>query len=131
MKPFPKTLRAFDRHLVEQNNRRNGILKGRTAPVAPMPEDPAKCRWCSGKLIALIEFEEADYCQNGCAKNDTAPFGGTCDECRREFQTGKRHALLCHDCEQRLNAAVQERVDVEQQQGTRYQYERFKRGGTR
>lgn len=66
-----------------------------------MPTDPSKCRWCGGTLRALLEFEEPDYCQNGCAKNDQAPFTADCRECNREFKTGRRliGATFCYECE--------------------------------
>jgi hypothetical protein len=64
-----------------------------TAPVAPEPEDPSVCRWCAQpKNIA-------GFCQAGCAIE--AVERGVCQECRREFRTGKRGALLCFECDRR------------------------------
>jgi len=64
-----------------------------------MPEKPGICRWCGGPLKSVLEFEPEDYCQRGCAKNDEAPYTGSCQECRRDFKTGKRSALLCVECD--------------------------------
>ena len=77
------------------NRRRRG-----PAPIAPMPTDPTTCRWCGSTLHAVLDFEPADCCNNSCAKNDQHPYTADCQDCGREFQTGRRRAVLCYECEQ-------------------------------
>lgn len=71
------------------------------AALAPMPEDPSRCRWCGARRKAVIAGVRMDYCDNGCAPNDQAPYRDDCAECHRPFQTGKRGAVTCHWCESR------------------------------
>lgn len=81
------------------------------APMAPMPTEPGICRWCHGKLRALMPDMPADYCERGCAGPDSAPYLGHCGECGRQFHTGKRVVTgsLCYGCEE-IDRAVVARV---------------------
>ena len=66
------------------------------APMAPERTD-GRCRWCGGpKNIAAV-------CTAGCFDFPVLPL--RCQECKRNFATGQRNALLCHGCSQSEQAA--------------------------
>lgn len=82
------------------------------AAIAPMPLEPGICRWCRGQLKALFAGDAATYCPAGCASNDRIPYLGHCDECHRDFHTGKRGALLCHECDEQTRAQITEQSRI-------------------
>jgi hypothetical protein len=88
------------------------------AVTAPLPGDPAICRWCLGRLVALLPDGPVDYCTRGCAPNDVVPYLGHCADCGRGFTTGKHMALLCYECEQKAAGEMAEVSRIEQ--ATRY-----------
>ena len=92
-----------------------------------MPGEPGICRWCGGALKALLEGGPVTYCERGCTTNDTAPFVGHCQECRRQFQTGKTMATLCHSCDQ----ADAQRITEPASPSRTYHFSRYGRGGYR
>lgn len=99
--------------------------RGRWAPPAPMPTEPWICRWCRGRLRAVLPGIPVDHCEAGCAPNDSSPYLGHCMECRREFHTGRRWIpSLCHACDtaDRAATAVPDGPRV-------YSFKRFTRGG--
>lgn len=71
------------------------------APLPPIPTDPKVCRWCHGRKRAFIEGGQLEICNAGCAPNDQAPYLGHCQECGRDFETGRRllDAPLCDECD--------------------------------
>jgi hypothetical protein len=127
-----KSARAtLNTYLAEQNATRNStaLRTSKTwAPTAPMPEDPALCRWCGGQLRALVDGEPADYCQAGCQTNDTHTHVGHCEECRRQFETGRplMSATFCHECDRRDDRAMR----AAYRSGRQLVYD-FKRNGRR
>lgn len=95
------------------------------APQAPMPTEPGICRWCRGRLRQVLLSEPVfDYCEAGCARNDMAPFLRHCQECGREFHTGRRLlSSLCCECD------ASERASTTMPSGSRvYSYKRYGRG---
>lgn len=121
-----RALAGLDAHLRAQNDQTLAAARGPAsqftrdggpanrrsrgkAALPPMPEDPTTCRWCRGRLRSLLEGEPIDYCQRGCAKNTDAPALGYCQQCRRDFHTGRRlmDSPLCWECEQREEGAAQ------------------------
>lgn len=94
----------------------HGFTPKGEAPIAPMPETPDTCRWCGGPLVSVIEHEPKDWCQRGCSKNESFPFVRQCDECRRDFRTGRSGAVLCHTCDKK-----DERAHVEGHKGSGFQ----------
>jgi hypothetical protein len=80
-------------------NREHERNPKRWAAVAPMPPDPSTCRWCGGRLKALMPDMPVDYCANGCAHNASAPYTGHCEACHRDFETGARFTVLCFACD--------------------------------
>lgn len=123
---------ALDTHLREQNRELLEPVRSpkQWAPMAPMPGDPAVCRWCGGRLRALVDGEPADYCQNGCAKNSDHPYLGHCSECGRNFETGRplMQASLCSACEPRL---VAEQPNEGRTRHRTYHYSEYGRGSYR
>lgn len=77
-----------------------GPMTGRkrvlTVELPPMPADARVCRWCGGRLDSIAPG--LVLCPRGCAANDRAPFGGFCEDCRREFSTGGSETKQCHEC---------------------------------
>jgi hypothetical protein len=67
--------------------------------LPPMPADPLDCRWCHGRRKLIQGIPELNYCLNGCARNDLAPFRYECVECGRDFDTGLFLAAWCPQCE--------------------------------
>lgn len=104
-------------------SRRRGL-----AELPPLPTDPVVCRWCGGRLRALLEGEPATYCQNRCATNDAAPYFGHCDECGADFWTGKVSASTCYECDQ---ADLRRQPNDPTPGGRSYHFSRFGRGGYR
>lgn len=83
------------------------IHRGSFAPEAPMPTEPGRCRWCHGRLRALMPDWPADFCEAGCTKNDEAPYLGHCQDCHRDFKTGRRQLIpLCHECDEKETNAM-------------------------
>jgi len=101
---------------IAEANRENRYATRRTAPVAPLPEDPTQCRWCGGRLKVIEPGGKQDFCQSGCAKNDVEPppYFGFCLECKRDFHTGKRRALLCWECTEKELDVLAHRQKVEE-----------------
>lgn len=95
-----------------------GRSKYASAVMAPMPEDSTVCRWCGGRLKALLPGGPADFCQQLCAPNDVAPYLGQCATCGRNFETGKHRAVECHECESKTRDEMAEVARVDQT--TRY-----------
>jgi hypothetical protein len=89
----------------EAVERKRRFLLGPGLP--PMPDDPNACRWCGGQRIELHLAEFGLYCPAGCAANDFAPYLGHCEDCRRDFHTGRRlfTCAWCWECEARHRAA--------------------------
>lgn len=76
------------------------------ADPAPMPADPLTCRWCGGRLRALLEGQPATYCERGCDRNDQATYTVDCHDCGRPFKTGTAYAVRCHGCLEAERAAL-------------------------
>lgn len=99
-----KRLQVLDDHLRRQNDRMRDVFRRGEgtprgfAPTAPLPADPTRCRWCDGQLRALYDDGPVDYCQNGCARNDVAPYLADCTGCGQAFHTGERMATTCYPC---------------------------------
>lgn len=125
-------MRGLDEHLRRQQRARRLVESNtaRWAKTAPMPTDPTICRWCGGRLRAVLEGDPVDYCQNGCLKADQDVYTGHCAECDREFKTGKplMHAPLCHGCEQKLTGQIADAHTPPERQRQRYEYRTFGRG---
>ena len=70
------------------------------AETAPMPADPLTCRWCGGRLRALLEDRPATYCERGCERNDQGYYVADCADCGRPFRTGlpAHSAVRCVEC---------------------------------
>jgi len=127
-----RSLQALDAHLAEKNRELVAPIRfgSRWAPLAPMPADPTVCRWCGGQLRALMDGDPVDYCQQGCAKNTEHPYVGHCEECRREFDTGKRNAVLCAECDS--SASIGQPVnEPPRPHDQTYAFSRVRRGGYR
>lgn len=73
------------------------MARTRSVTPPPMPADQMLCRWCGGTRIALECG--AVYCRTGCAPNTASPYLRICNLCRREFETGRVGADLCHECD--------------------------------
>jgi hypothetical protein len=91
----------------EALERKRRFLAGPGLP--PMPDDPAVCRWCGGHRLDLHIAEYGLYCPAGCAPNDFAPYLGHCQDCTRDFHTGRRllSSDWCWECEARVRATTE------------------------
>lgn len=131
-RPLPPALRDFDRQQRERVRASLDVVRstrrpnfGR-APIAPPPTDPTRCRWCSRRLIALIDGDPANYCQGGCQRNDLHSYLGDCRECGREFETGQPSAVLCFECDVKDSAPYAAPTDDHHDPRDRY-YTRHRR----
>lgn len=104
-----RELDAFERAVRDRTDAaRRRLSQREPAGLPPMPDDLTVCRWCGGKLKALLPGDPPNFCQNLCAPNDRVPYLGQCAECGKDFHTGKRHADVCYACEQKGSAALAE-----------------------
>lgn len=68
-----------------------------TVPLPPMPSDPGVCRWCGGRLMELVSG--GTLCPYRCTAADQPLLIGQCDDCGREFRTGRFYDLdQCWQC---------------------------------
>lgn len=109
---------------------RQRLTRHAWATTAPVPEQPDRCQWCGGRKRAIASGYPLDICDAGCAPNNEAPYVGHCQECGRQFCTGRKLTAspLCYECEQREIARVTQGSD---QRERRYAFKRVGRGGWR
>lgn len=101
------------------------------APPPPIPDDPKTCRWCGKTRVRLREVEGDPYlCAAGCADTLSAPYYRQCDDCGREFNTGKAFARQCYPCEAKERSDNLAAADGERRI-TGYLEERIKWGANR
>jgi len=88
--------------LIRQRDREAQTAGAAVAPMAPMPSEPLRCRWCGGLRTPLANVLP-DYCARGCAPNtaDQPPYTARCIRCDRDFATGEPGARQCWSCTDR------------------------------